>query len=120
MPLTCQTSSGSVQRLPERPDFCPRYLDAAEVLDLRRVDDTDAVPGFMECDRQAIAVATGGFQAGMHLADPEILQPAQQGLPSPSLLKILARRRVFQVSATSNFCLAMSMPSQAKPVIPMY
>src|SRR4051812_5286146 len=29
MPLTCQTSSGSVQRLPERPDFCPRYKAAA-------------------------------------------------------------------------------------------
>src|SRR3954452_24310199 len=86
MPLTCQTSSGSVQRLPERPDFCPRYLDAAEVLDLRRVDDTDAVPGFMECDRQAIAVATGGLKAGMHVADPELLQPAQQGLPALAIV----------------------------------
>ena len=47
------------------------------MLDLRRVDDTDEVPGFMECQRQTIAVATGGLQAGMHLADPEILQPAQ-------------------------------------------
>ena len=25
MPLTCQTSSGSAQRPPERPDFCPKY-----------------------------------------------------------------------------------------------
>src|SRR5436853_566197 len=37
-----------------------------------------------------------------------------------SLRKTLARRRVFQFSATSNFCFAMSMPSQAVMAIPMY
>src|SRR5687768_1796750 len=65
------------------------------------------------------AVASGCLQAGMHLVNPEILQPAQQSLPAFSVIADvwaqgpirLARRRLFHFSATSNFCLAM--PSQA-------
>ena len=124
----CQTSSGSVQRPPERPDFCPRYIGAAEVLDLGRINDTDAVPGIMEMERQAVTVASGCLQAGMHLVNPEILQPAKQRLPAFSVVADvwaqgpirLARRPLFHFSATSNFCLATSMPSQAVMAISMY
>src|SRR5687768_1169569 len=52
-------------------------LDAAEVLDLGRVDDTDAVPGLMEVERQAIAIVAGCFQARMHRVNSKIFQPAQ-------------------------------------------
>jgi hypothetical protein len=52
------------------------------VLDLGRVDDTDAMPGIMEVESQAIAIAPGCLQAGMHLINPEILQSAQQSLPA--------------------------------------
>src|SRR5918994_6465279 len=79
-------------------------------------------------ERQTIAVAPGCLQAGMHLVNPEILQPAQQSLPAFGVIADvwaqgpirLARRRVFQFSATSNFCLAMSIPSQAVMTILMY
>jgi hypothetical protein len=57
----------------------------------------------------------------MHVADPEILQPAQQGLPALAIVsEDLGAAACAPVSATSNFCLAMSIPSQAKPVISMY
>jgi hypothetical protein len=36
--------------------------------------------------RQAIAVASGCLQAGMHLVNPEILQPAKQRLPAFSVV----------------------------------
>jgi hypothetical protein len=82
------------------------------VLDLGRVNDTDAVSGVMEMKRQVIAVASGCLQAGMNLVNPKILQPAKQGLPALGVVADvwaqgpirLARRRVFQFSATSNFC----------------
>ena len=61
-------------------------LGAAKVLDLGRIDDTDAVSGIVEMERQAIAVASGCLQAGMHLVNPEILQPAQQSLPAFSVI----------------------------------
>jgi hypothetical protein len=99
------------------------------VLYLCRIDDTDAVSGIVEMKRQAFAVASGCLQAAMqHLVNAEILQPAKQRLPAFSVVADawaqgpirLARRRVFQFSATSNFCLAMSMPSQAVMAIAMY
>jgi len=98
------------------------------VLDLGRIDDTDSVSGIVEMKRQVIAVASGCLQAGMNLVNPKILQPAKQGLPALGVVADvwaqgpirLARRRVFQFSATSNFCLAMSMPSQAVMAMSMY
>lgn len=36
--------------------------------------------------RQAIAIMPGCLQAGMHLVNPEILQPAKQGLPAFSIV----------------------------------
>src|SRR5689334_15166569 len=57
-------------------------LGATEVLDLGRINDTDAVSGIMEMKRQAVAVASSCLQAGMHLVNAEILQPAKQRLPA--------------------------------------
>ena len=98
------------------------------VLDLGRINDTDAVSGIVEMKRQVIAVASGCLQTGMNLVNPKILQPAKQGLPALGVVADvwaqgpirLARRRVFKFSATSNFCLAMSMPSPAITAISMY
>ncbi len=108
--------------------FVAAQLGAADVLDLGRINDTDEVSGIVEMKRQAIAVASSCLQAGMHLVNPEILQPAQQSLPAFSVIADvwaqgpirLARRRLFQFSATSNFCLAMSMPSQAVMAMSMF
>src|SRR3954468_8277746 len=66
--------------------FVAAQLGATEVLDLGRINDTDAVSGIVEMKRQAIAVASGCLQAGMHLVNPEILQPAKQRLPTFSVV----------------------------------
>jgi hypothetical protein len=56
------------------------------VLDLGRINDTDAVSGIVEMKRQAIAVASSCLQAGMHRVNPKIFQPAKQRLPTFSVV----------------------------------
>src|SRR3954454_16773293 len=44
------------------------------------------MPGLREVERQALAIAPGCFQAGMHRPDSEISQPAKQSLTAFGIL----------------------------------
>ena len=89
------------------------------MLDLGRVNDTDAVSGVMEMKRQVIAVASGCLQTGMNLVNPKILQPAKQGLPA---LGVVAEDlgAAACIPVQRNIKLLLSMPSQAVMAMSMY
>jgi hypothetical protein len=63
----------------------PSFVRAKRLLDLRRVDQADGVPGLVQRQGETFAVAPRRLEAGVKLHDPEAVQPLAQ-LPPPGRL----------------------------------
>jgi hypothetical protein len=91
-------------------------LGAREVADLGGIDEAHDVPGLMERQRDAQAVASGCFQASVDLSDLVLGQPGNQLAPAIGRIGETSGAR-FRAGQHAGVDLETSMPRTASVIL---